>query len=367
MDIRFQRERFSLALDDATGQVAFPSRTIGHASVYCRTFNGRRMSDDVRVRSTLSPHDSGIRVDSLELTVPRLPLSLLKLDQAAGVIRGGEFAGRLTYAESDAGRALSASGECYNIDLSEWTAGLTPTPWRGRCPEMQLAELRVVDRALQRLRFRGVLTDVRLGDVLATWGMRDVGGELALRVGEVDLAQDGIRRLVASGICVNVSLAGLTRYVGWGEMTGDLTLRIDDLTIKDNRIASLDASIRIQDAVDAPNHIEGRLIREVVSQLLKLSLPPVLPENIEYTRFGLRLQVRDEELRIFGSHGPREKTILTVRLFGQDFPLVSEPEHAIDLKPLLDPLRERMLREIRQRMVPPQSVSPASVPSRGSG
>lgn len=351
---------FSLSLGDATGQIAFTSRTIGHAAVYCRTFNGRRMSEEVRVRSTFSPKNSGIRVDSLELTVPRLSLSLLKLDQAgAGGVRSGDFAGRLTYSETDAGRAISASGECYNINLAEWTEGLTPVPWRGRCPEMKLAECRIVDRALQRLRFRGVLTDVRLGDVLATWGMRDVGGEMTLRVGEADLAQDGIRRLVASGVCVNVSLAGLTRYVGWGEMTGDLALQIEDLTVENNRIRSLDATIRIQDSVDRPNHIEGRLIREVVNRLLKLSLPPVLPENIEYTRFGLRLEVRDEELRIFGSHGPGEKTVLTVRLFGQDFPLVSEPEHSIDMTPLLDPLRERMLKEMRERMAPaPRTPTP---------
>ena len=71
-------------------------------------------------------------------------------------------------------------------------------------------------------------------------------------------------------------------------MTGSLNIQIDDLTIIDNHLVSMDARIAIDDALDAPNHIAGRLIREVVKRALKMNLPPLLPESIEYSRFSIR-------------------------------------------------------------------------------
>lgn len=347
MDIRFARRQFRLSLQDASGRVAFPSRQRGEASVYCQTFNGHDTGSDVHLTATFAPKDAGIRIDALSVVVPRLPVALLELEQVlGGRVRTGEFAGRLVYSETGPKPELTVSGQCFGIDLAEWTHAL-PRPWRGRCPELELAECRLVGRGLQRLRFRGVVDPLILGDVAAAWGLHDISGELALAVGRADVGPEGLRAFVASGRCLDVSLESLTRALGWGEMTGNLRVRIDDLTIRDNRLVGLDARIAIDDALERPNHIEGRLVRELVNRAFKVNLPPVLPETIEYTRFGLRLEVRDEELRIFGSHGPREKTILTVRLFEREFPLIPEPEHAIDLSPWLDQLRSRLLPQLR--------------------
>ena len=350
MDISFVRSRFSLSMENAAGRLVFSSPQHGDASLFCQRFNGYDAGADVHLTAEFSPTETGVQVDSLELTVPRMPLYILKLDDLIGSeIRSGDFAGKLSYAEAGAERRVTAAGACYDIDLSEWTRMLSPAPWRGRCPEIELQECRFNGRTLERLRFRGILQDLKLGDILATFGIDGVGGDLTLNVGQADLSPTGIRRFIASGRCRGVSLAAVTKALGWGEMTGVLNIQIDDLTIEDNHLISMDAIISIDDAVQTPNRIEGRLIHEVVKRALKMSLPPLLPESIEYSRFGLRLEVRDEELFIFGSHGRHEKTILTIRMFDNDFPLINEPENAIDLKPWMDDLRRRMLEAIQQQ------------------
>ena len=112
------------------------------------------------------------------------------------------------------------TGKCHKLSLSECTASLLPVPWRGTGAEIELEELTLENGRPQRLRFRGVLTDVVLGDILAPWDLNTAGGDLVLRVREADLSPAGVERLVASGQCVGLSLEALTGQLGWGRMSG---------------------------------------------------------------------------------------------------------------------------------------------------
>ncbi len=361
MDVHFARDRFHLRLDDASGMVAFPEDARGEARIRCKCLNGQDTAEFVTLSAMFSPRNGGIRVDRVELSTPRLPLGILRLADLIGApIAAGDFQGRLAYSESDGARALELSGSCYDVDLSEWSRALSPTPWRGRCPDLELIECRVVNRAPQRIRFRGALKDVELGDVLAPFGLADLGARATLRVSDADLGLEGIERLSASGECRRVSIESLTRRLGWGEMTGVVDLVITSLEIRRNRLVELDARLLVDDAFDPPNRISRRLLTEVVSRALHFTLPPILPDNIAYTRCGVRFDVRDESLRLFGTHGAREKTILTVRAGGVDIPLIFEPENPVDLTPWLDPVREAMLVGLRDRL-----VRAASQPSPG--
>lgn len=351
MNVVFSRDDFRLSLLGASGAIRFVDRRVGHANLQCRNLNGRQTDTQVTLRAEFSPTENGIRIDQVELRVHRLPFALLGLDRLMGAkITEGEFAGRLTYAESDAGRDLIVEGSCYDVNLAEWTAPFLPTPWRGRCPEIKLSECRIRDRMLLRLRFGGNLADVELADILAAWGLDGVAGRLSLRVEDADLTPDGVRRFVASGQCVDVSLAALTRALGWGEMTGVLRVVIENLHIENNKLVALDADVRIAEATGQPHRVAGSLIRQIVNRALKMNLPPFLPETIEYTRFGMRIEVRDELLRLYGTHGPREKIILTARLWGGDVPLIPEPPSAIDLSPSLDELRRTALPALKARL-----------------
>jgi hypothetical protein len=386
MHLLFERGDFHLRLGEAAGDVSFDlpvsgSPELGQAHVLCRVLNGFTCDEPVFLRTRFSPRAGGIRIDRLELRVPRLPVRMLNSSSAAErpiarahdgpstgegpedpapALRSGEFGGELTYEEHDGGRRLVLAGRCYNLDLAECTAGLLKRPWRGRCPEIELHELRLENGVPARLAFRGLLSDLSLGEVLSTWSIDAAGGRATLRVGEAELSERGIGRLVASGECTGVALEPLTARFGRGRMSGTLRIVIDDLVIENNRIERFDGLVKVEDSRERPNWIEGTLLREIVRQTLKVTLPEMLPERIEYTRLGVRLQVRDEELYVFGTHGAGEKVILTVRLFERDLPLLFEPARPFDLSGWLDGLRSRAAEQIRLRLPPrPPASGPA--------
>lgn len=373
MNLLFERGDFHLSLGEAAGDVSFESAELGRAHVLCRRLNDYACDEPVFLRTRFSPHAGGIRIDRLELRVPRLPVRHLNAGPAAeprgaraaggtaprdgpessgAGLRSGEFSGELTYEEHDAGRRLVLAGRCFDLDLAECTSGILNPPWSGRCPEIELRELRFESGVPVRLAFRGVLSDLSLNEVLETWSIQAAGGRAALRIGEAELSERGIDRLVASGECAGVAIESLTARLGRGRMSGTLRIVIDDLVIENNRLQRFDGLVKVEDAVGQPNWVEGTLLREIVRQTLKVNLPEVLPERIEYTRLGVRLQVRDEELCVFGTHGPGEKVILTVRLFERDVPLLFEPSRSFDLSDWLDGLRSRAAEQIRLRLPP---------------
>jgi hypothetical protein len=354
MRLIFDRNEFRATLSGAGGTIEFDDPQHGRASVVCTNLNGHTPREPVLLTAAFSPRETGIRVDKLELTVPDLPLAIAGLRDLVGLdVRSGTFHGRLGYSEPNGEKHVELSGHCFDVELREFTGGLVPTGWRGTCPEIEMQELRVENRVPTRLRFRGRLSDVHLGDILATWGLRDTTGVLALSVGAADFSQNGIDRFVASGTCIDLDLEKLSKAIGLGAMSGVLRVQIADLTIEDNRLKSLDATLTVADADDPPNWVEGVLLREIARRALKFDLPPIVPPRLEYTRLGVRLEVQDEELHVFGTHGEKERAILTARLLGNEIALINEPHNAFDLTPFFDDLRARARAAIEARLARP--------------
>lgn len=351
MSLIFERDGFRLRLSNAAGRVQLQPGTRGTATISANAINDYAVAEPVLLTAAFSMKSAGARIDELALTAPEIPIEALRMGRLVGAdVTAGSFSGRLLYGENERGRDVVVSGRLRDVKLEECTAGRTAVPWRGRCAEIQLQELRLHDGRLDGVRFQGALTDVRLSDVLATWGLSVGDGSATLEVGRAELAPDGVQSFVASGRCAGVSLKALTDSLGLGGMSGALKITIDDLTIEANQLKSMDATVVVEDGEDSPNWVEGRLLRSLVESALRVKLPNILPERLEYTRFGLRLEVRDEILRVYGTHGPREKTILTVRIAGQDWPLIQEPEREFDLRELADWLRARAAERLRRHL-----------------
>jgi len=355
MDLTFERDQFRAALNNARGLVRFDDPQTGCATVTCDQFNGHVAGAPVALYAAFSPQNSGIRLDRVQIDVPELPVATVGLSGLAGLdLRTGTFAGRLTYEESDAGRRVSISGSARDLQLAECTAGLATRPWRGAASAIELEELTLVNDVVQRIRFRGALTDVVLGDILAPWGLEAVGGRCTLRVNDAELSPAGVDHFSATGAGDGFSVERLSEAVGWGRVTGEARVEIDDLTIRQNRLASLDARIVVKEPAGEPNWFERGLLSQVLKRAAGLTVPKLLldqlPERIEYQQLGVRLQVRDEVLYVFGTHGPREKAILSVSLGGQELPVLLEPEDSFDLGPYLADLRTRLATRLQQRL-----------------
>lgn len=363
MHLVFERDAFRADLQDAAGTIEFDDPLHGRARAICGSLNGHSAGEPVLLTAAFSPTADGIRADQLELTVPALPLSIVGLNQLAGLtVTRGTFDGKLAYSEPDGQKHVLISGHCTDLDLAELTGGRFGLAWRGRCPEIEMQELRVENRIPRILRFRGRLEDVQLGDILGTFGLADTIGKVALTVADAQITPAGIDRFVVNGECVDLDLAALSKSLGLGVMTGVLRVKIADLTIVDSRLKSADITFSVTDAGESPNWIEGRVLREIARRMLKFELPPILPERVEYSKLGFKLEVQDEDLQVFGGHGEKEATILTVRLLGRDLPLIQEPKRSFDLTPIFDSLRFRMNLAI-QAALQRAATQPATAPA----
>lgn len=356
MDLHFDRDRFRAELDDAHGLVWFEQPDHGQAHISCREFNGYNAPRPVSLRAAFSPQVSGIRLDRVEVEISTMPLQVLGLQDLAGIeLQSGTFNGRLTYLERDGDREMLISGQTRDVRLSECSGPYFDPPWRGSVPFVQLEELRVVNGWPVRAWFKAVVADAILSDLLAPWGLPEFGGKLFLRVEDATLSQAGVDRFVAAGRCEEVVLDRAARASGWGEMTGTATVVIEDLTIKDNQLAAFDAVVTVAPAAAGQcNWMDRKLLLEVARRALGIELPDWLvrwlPQRLEYAQLGVRLEVRDEILQVFGTHGPREKTILSVRVGGQELAAVVEPESEIDLRPWLDGMRAEARQRIAARL-----------------
>ena len=351
MELHFRHEDFRAALSDAHGVVVFADPNQGWAAIECSALNGYVADEPAKVDAQFSPRSRGVQLDLVQLSVPTLPLDVLNLHLAGrDGLHSGMFNGSLEYSESGAVSELRVSGTCFDLSLAECTEGLVPKPWQGCCPEIELQELLVVNKQPQRLRFRGVMNGVVLGDICAPWHLDEIGGMMTLRVREAELSPKGIERLRAAGECANVSLERLTERLGMGVMSGNARLTIDNLEIEQNHIVALSAELSIDPQDDTPYWIEGRLVTELISRALNVRVPPLLPERIEYTQLGLRLEIENEILNVYGTHGDRERTILTARMNGQDFPLIVQPKRAFDLREWCNLARARAAAYLQERL-----------------
>lgn len=367
MDMRFIREAFQMRLDDAAGAVRFENDRIGVANVLCRKFNGHDSSEPVTLTATFSPRDTGVRIEHLELVVPRLPLGLLALGDLVGAsVKTGEFAGRLTYAESDSGRLLTATGTLRDLAVREFLAPFLPGGASGVCSELDLQELRVEGKMPTRLRFRGALRDVKLGELLAPLGLSALDGAAALQIRDAELTTDGIARLSLSAECRGASLEGLTTALQFGRASGRVNLTISDLRIENNRLATLDAVVQVDDSAGEALWVDGELLKTVARRALGDSLP-ALPigagTRVAYRRLGARLEVRDEQLRVFGTHGERNRVLLSVELLGKEIAVLREPAQPFDLRPVFEDLRKKAAAAAEARW-PERSIPAASQPAK---
>lgn len=366
MDLTFERGPFRASFDDASGVLLFDDPHLGRARLACSQFNEYAASQPVILIAAFSPQLTGIRLDHVELVVPEIPIAVVRLGELLGVpLKTGTFSGRLVHREHDDHEETAIDGRLRNVSLAECTAGFANPPWHGNVPELELQALILVNRRFQRLAFRGLLEAAVLGDILAPLGLGQVGGELALRVQAAELSPAAVDRLIAAGHCYDLHLDDLSAALGWGRVTGVAQVRIDDLTIIDNHLVSLDAEVVTRPTSAPPTaagYIERALLLEVLRRTSGLTIPEpllkLLPERVTYAQLGVRLEVRDELLTIFGTHGPREKTILSIDAAGQELPVLTEPEQSFDLRPYFDALRARLQADLIERLrtlAPPPS------------
>ena len=359
-DFSFRRKEVMLSLADAHGTVLFDSPDLGIGSLQAFTLNGFRAREPVRVHARIRPKGKTL-VEEMALEVPEVPLAGLGLDKPlAAAVSRGRFSGRLLVRDGDGAPRLTVSGRIFDVDLSELTQRLPFGPLHGA------AEL-VLDRADMHgplptlVQGRAAVTGVPLSDFAGLFDVPSLSGTASLNISEADISNGHIHKLVINGRLDRVELRHLTSRFGKGEVTGVLSVVVNSLRVEDDRIASADVDVVAQPPDGGVGTIDRDLLLSIGKQLAGFALPAAIPRSlvpqpIEYTRFGLRLLVSDNQLRVLGTHGANNDSILTVRLLGTEWGVLRQWSGTIDLTPWVELIRQRAteydpseLRDILQR------------------
>ncbi len=343
--IEFRRDALRLLCGRADGVITFGDNGDSLARLSAAEFNGVLMAEPVQIAARFDP-GGGVVLHEVVLTVPEIPLVHLGLD---GLLRSrltrGRFSGRVEYFQSDVPTARVA-GRLSDLSLDEITRGMRIGPLRGVL-DIAVDDIRIADRLVTHLVARGQVSDLRIEDVGRLIGEPRLRGRGDLNLRAIDASLGHLNRLAFDGILTEVPIEPLCALLGTGTMTGELAVRINALRVVQDAIEWADIEIDAMPPRGEIGTIDRELlltgVRGVLGEEWVARLPvQVLPDRIEYARCGLRLNVRDNRLRILGTHGPARDHILTLRVLGQELPVVRSLRREIDLTPTLRNWRDEI-------------------------
>jgi hypothetical protein len=345
-EISFARGDVAIHCRNTSGTIDMSNPDDGVAHLRAYELNDHRVSQGVGIFARFSP-DNGVEVSEFTLTLPEVPLASVGIGPAlGGNITTGRFAGQMEYRATDHGPEVWLGGELLDVDLTEVTGALPLGPFVGRL-SVHVDWAKVADSTVTHFRGRGTITDFSLAPFAPLLGQETLSGTATFNIDPVDLALGHVNRLRLDGSVNDLTLEALLHPWGAGSATGRLAVRVNNLDIVEDNIRAADVEVTVVPPPGEAGTIDRELLLSAAERALGFSWPEslpkrILPEKVEYAEFGMRLLVRDNQLRVLGTHGPEGKTLLTIKVFGKPIGLIREPSRTIDLGPYLAGLLERI-------------------------
>ncbi|HEY3244223.1 MAG TPA: hypothetical protein VGM03_12825 [Phycisphaerae bacterium] len=342
MDIAWRGRTLGLHVGDASGVILFDSDGSGQASLSAHSLNDCAVASPINIAAHFTP-GRAMALHEVVLTVPRIALSALRLpgwvDQRSAL---GWFKGAVTYAESAEGQRIIFAGALDEANLESLTAGVIGGPFHGRV-DIDLQEANFLDRRLSALRFRGRLSGLRLSEIAP--GLESPQAEAELRIQQAALTPERIETLSASGKVADVSFEAVTRMFGRGIITGKLKVVIEALQIQDDHIHYADISLYAVPPAGEAGSIDRDVLISAAKDLLGIDISKVLPamiQKVEYAQMGAHLIIEGTNLRVRGTHGPDNDTLVTVKLLGREWGIIKAPERIFTIPDLIALARQRL-------------------------
>lgn len=353
-EVLFERGSLRILCRGAAGTIdlADPAQRVARLVAY--ELNGYPISAGVQIHARFRP-GKGLDVADLSLSLPEVPLHVAGLSAILGKPgASGRFAGAIHYVASDELPEVSIRGELRDAELADVTRGLPWGPLKGRL-SIKLTEARFLDAALTDLSAEGEVADLALAPFAPLLSADGLSGAATFSVASLDIRDGELRDLRLSGSLQHLSIDEWLRPLGRGSAQGQLSVRISNLELAGEVVRSADIELSLVPPTDRPGTIDRGLLLAVAEKAFRFTWPSalpqeLLPERIEYAECGLRLVIRDNRLRILGTHGPKNETVLTVRVMGRSFGVLKEPSGLIDLTPHIQRQLER-LRQLRDHPV----------------
>lgn len=339
-DLRFEHPLMEFRAGSASGVILFDDEGIGHAALNCTRLNQVDVTRPVNIAGVFTP-GSALVFHEVRLTVPPMPLSALGLDTLlAAPVTQGTFAGDVTYRQDNGDETVLVAGSLQDACLEELTGTLEGGPYRGRVV-LELDRAVFERRKLHSFDLHGQLSDVHISDVVPMLAAEAAEARLELTLHQMRWRDGRVAYLSATGSCANLALDSLSGLLAEGRMTGTVTVVIHALHVVDDKLERADIEVIAQPPVGGPGVIDRDTLAFVARELLGLELQVFLPQEVEYTKLGVRLRYQDGQLRVGGTHGANHAMILTVRVFGREFGIIREPQRSFDIPDPWALLQER--------------------------
>ncbi|MFH1418764.1 MAG: hypothetical protein ABII12_10840 [Planctomycetota bacterium] len=336
-EIAFDRHEVSVRCSSTSGRIDMTDPTDGIAHLIAYELNGYQVGQGVRIDARFLPKN-GVEVSEFVLTLPEVPLAAIGLDTALGTeITTGRFAGRIQYCKTPDGHELWLDGVLHDTDLAELTHTFALGPVHGRF-SMTVNGARISGSVITHFRGSGAISELSLSGFGPLFGVPTFSGTASFNLDVIDLALGHVNRLRMDGVITGLLLDEWLGLFGRGSATGSMVIRVNNLDIVDDNMKSADIEITVLPPEGEAGTIDRTLLLTAAERATGFTWPEavpqdILPEHVEYAEFGVRLLVRDNRLRILGTHGKDGDTILTIRLWGKPFPILHERPDTIDLQP----------------------------------
>jgi len=339
IDLRFILPLFEFRAAKTSGVVMFDSRGSGLASLNCSRLNRVDVAEPVNVAIRFTPGER-LALHEVRLTVPTVPIAALGLDDLLqNHMSRGDFEGTISYQQGEEGETVEVTGSLRDAELSEFTAAVDGGPFHGRI-DIDLQEAAFVGRRLHVLELHGKLSDLYVGELAPRLATSAAEGRMDLKLDRVRWQDGRLARLSASGKCDDLSLGSISALLGKGTITGIVALDIRSILIVDDELRFADVEIAVRPPVDGPGLIDRELIARAAQQWVGVDLTKALPGQIEYEQLGMRLIVDNGELKVLGTHGPDDRTILTINILGRSWGVIRQPQRTFTLPDLIALFRE---------------------------
>ncbi len=341
IEVRYERDAVRFTASSATGVLLIEPDGTGRASIDCTRLNGVTVDQPVNISARFTTGEHRLPdFHRIRLTVPTMPLSALGLQGLVGrPISSGTFSGTILYTQTDTGDSVTMSGSLRDADLSEWSHRWPGGPYPGRVT-VEIDDAVFEGDRLAHLALSGQVYNLSLRAVAPALVAHGRDAMMTIRINQLLLSNGRVDRLSASGRCGDLSLEAITALVGRGTVTGTAAVDVRSMLVVDDELRSADVTVTARPPTDGPAIISREVIAAAAKRWLGVNPAAMLPEHVEYLQLGAHVTLADGRVAVRGTHGSDGRTILTVKLFGQPFGLIREPDHTFEAPDLLTLLRQ---------------------------
>jgi hypothetical protein len=365
--ITWPRREFQIRADGVDGTVTFDTSGKGEAVLTTQSLNGCRVAEPIRIHALIDPANEEDFLPEVTLEVPPLPLNAIGLkDILHSEVTQGSFSGRITLRQTPAGDTVQLAGLAQQVQLGEFTGGMMGGPVAG-VVDLTIYDALIRDHELDHLRFNGEIRDLDINAILVRYGLPAIGGRINLQVHNGRLQGGKIENLQIAGHWNNGSLAELSRLLlGSAAIEGRLGIQIESIVIRDNQPVSGHVNIDAVPPPGKPGTVDRALLLSLLEKYLGFQVPGVLahmlPDSVEFVRAEAKLLLDGNKLQILTIPRPGGGALITVRLAGQEMPLVRSIDQVFDLGPLFERAR-RQANEWQEHLRERSRLRPATRPA----